>query len=316
MTVGLNPIDTKLTSGYTIPGAIGGFDCAGIVMALGPNSSNSHLKIGDEVGIMVLGMNCSMPDVGAYSHHTLTQEDFILRKPPRYPVADMASLGIVSMSAGLAMKPLELPGAPQSPSPTPHYAPVYGGGTATGTIFYQLTRLAGFLPISVSSPKSYELAKKSQAVECFDYRDPDASVDAIKNLTKNGLKYTFDCISSVDSARFFSRAIGQMGGHYETLNIPHEAIRRTRKTVESGFTYGLEMAGLDIEMTPPHALPDSPELRWFAVDFAPMLEGLLRDCKIVLHPVQLREGGLKGALQGLEEIKAGTVRGHKLVYLL
>ncbi|GKU13419.1 unnamed protein product, partial [Fusarium langsethiae] len=148
VAVGLNPIDTKLTSGYTVPGAIGGFDCAGKVIALSPDSSNSHLKIGDEVGIMVLGMNRSMPDVGAYSHYTLAQEDFIIRKPPRYSLADMASLGIVSMTAGLAMRRLKLPGNPLSPSPTPHYVLVYGGGTATGTMFCQLTRLAGFLPIA------------------------------------------------------------------------------------------------------------------------------------------------------------------------
>lgn len=107
-----------------------------------------------------------------------------------------------------------------------------------------------------------------------------------------------------------------MGGHYETVHVPHEAITRTRKTVKSGFTYGLEMAGLDIDMPPPHGRPGNPELRKFGVDLARMLEGLLRDGKVVPHPVQVREGGLEGALQGLEEIKAGTVRGHKLVYLL
>lgn len=319
VAVGLNPIDTKLTSGYTVPGAIGGFDCAGVVVALGPPSSSSSttqrpLAVGDEVGIMVLGMNRAMPDVGAFSQYVLAQEDFVLRKPPGRSLAEMAPLGTVFMAAGLAMRRLELPGTPLSPSTTPHYVLVYGGGTATGTIFCQLTRLAGFLPIAVCSPRSYELAKSCQAVACFDYNDPDGAVDAIKKLTKGCLKYAFDCIGSVDSARFCFRAIGRMGGHYETVHVPHEAITRTRKTVKSGFTYGLEMAGLDIDMPPPHGRPGNPELRKFGVELARTLEGLLHEGKIITHPIKVYDTGLPGALQGLEEIKAGTVRGHKLVY--
>ncbi|KAF4458656.1 HC-toxin efflux carrier TOXA [Fusarium albosuccineum] len=222
---------------------------------------------------MVLGMNRGLPDVGAFSQ--------------LFSLAEMAPLGTVLMMAGFAMRRLELPGTPLAPSPTPHYALVYGGGTATGTTFCQLMRLGSFLLIAVCSPRSHELAKKSQTVECFDYHDPDAAVDAIKKLTKGCLKYVFDCIGSVDSARFCFRAIGRMAGHYETVHVPHEAITRTRKTVKSGFTVGLEVTGLAIDIPAPHGRAANPELRKFGVDLAGMLKGLvLHDGKIRPHPLR------------------------------
>ncbi|KAF5012270.1 hypothetical protein FDECE_1651 [Fusarium decemcellulare] len=243
------------------------------------------LRVGDGACTMVLGMNRGMPDVGAFS-----REHFVLRKPPGFSLAEMA---------------------PLAPSPTPHYVLVYGGGTATGTTFCQLMRLAGFLLIAACSPRSYELAKKSQTVECFDYHDPDAAVDAIKKLTKGCLKYAFDCIGSVDSARFCFRAIGRMGGYYEMVHVPHEVITRTRKTVKSGFTFGLEMTGLAIDIPAPHGRAANPELRKFGVDLAGMLEGLLHDGKIRPHPNKVYDTGLPGALHRLEEIKAGTTRRFK-----
>ncbi|KAJ3530589.1 hypothetical protein NM208_g9260 [Fusarium decemcellulare] len=103
-----------------------------------------------------------------------------------------------------------------------------------------------------------------------------------------------------------------MGGHYETGHVPHEAITRTRKTVKSGFTFGLEMTGLAIDIPAPHGRATNPELRKFGVDLAGMLEGLLRG-KIRPHPIKVYDTGLPGALHRLEEIKAGTIMPYPVV---
>ena len=41
---------------------------------------------------------------------------------------------------------------------------------------------------------------------------------------------------------------------------------------------------------------------------------LLRNGKIKVHMPDVRKGGLKGVLEGLDEMRAGNVSGRKLVY--
>ena len=41
---------------------------------------------------------------------------------------------------------------------------------------------------------------------------------------------------------------------------------------------------------------------------------LLAEKKIKVHPVDVRPGGLKGVLEGMEEMRQGKVSGKKLVY--
>lgn len=46
--VALNPVDTKLVGDFVTPGCVFGFDCAGIVVAIGKDVKK-ELKIGDRV---------------------------------------------------------------------------------------------------------------------------------------------------------------------------------------------------------------------------------------------------------------------------
>jgi len=52
----------------------------------------------------------------------------------------------------------------------------------------------------------------------------------------------------------------------------------------------------------------------FAVKFCGLAEKLLKEGKIKAHPVDVRPGGLKGVLEGLDEMRKGKVSGKKLVY--
>jgi hypothetical protein len=53
-----------------------------------------------------------------------------------------------------------------------------------------------------------------------------------------------------------------------------------------------------------------------AVKFAEVAERLLAEGKIKPHPKDVREGGLKGVLDGIQDLREKKVRGKKLVYLL
>ena len=52
----------------------------------------------------------------------------------------------------------------------------------------------------------------------------------------------------------------------------------------------------------------------FASMFWGIAEKLLNEGKVKPHPVDLRPGGLKGVLEGLDEMRKGKVSGKKLVY--
>lgn len=52
----------------------------------------------------------------------------------------------------------------------------------------------------------------------------------------------------------------------------------------------------------------------FAKEFFGITEKLLAEGKLEAHPDKLGKGGLQGALEGMEEQKAGKVSGVKLVY--
>lgn len=52
----------------------------------------------------------------------------------------------------------------------------------------------------------------------------------------------------------------------------------------------------------------------FAKKFFEITEELLKEGKLEAHPEKIGDGGLKGALEGMEEMKAGKVSGVKLVY--
>lgn len=43
-------------------------------------------------------------------------------------------------------------------------------------------------------------------------------------------------------------------------------------------------------------------------------EKLLEEGKVRGHPVSVREGGLRGVIEGLEDLREGRVSGEKLVY--
>ena len=63
-------------------------------------------------------------------------------------------------------------------------------------------------------------------------------------------------------------------------------------------------------------LPAPPELFQGAVGFAKVAEKLLAEGRIKPHPKVVREGGLKGVLDGIQELREKKVRGKKFIYVL
>ena len=64
----------------------------------------------------------------------------------------------------------------------------------------------------------------------------------------------------------------------------------------------------------PPKIPANEEDAQFMEMFIPIAEKLLAEGKIKVHPPSVRPGGLRGILEGFQDLREGKVSGEKLVY--
>ena len=132
----------------------------------------------------------------------------------------------------------------------------------------------------------------------------------INALTGNKLLHVFDTIAVEDSALICANALSSTGnGFYVNLM----GIDSPRKDVKSIFFLGYTLAGeaFEFEGTTWPAVPEDFEL---GKKFFTLTETLLGKGLIKPHPTSVREGGLGGVLDGMQQLKDGKVSGMKLVY--
>lgn len=312
--VSVNPVDTKMIGPYVTPGAVAGFDFAGVVQQVGPEAVKCDIHIGDRVCTAIMGMNPLDPHVGAFSEYTAAVEWILLKIPPHLSFEEGASLGISFMTTGLALfKSLGLPGNPLEPTTEPIPVLVYGGSSATGTAAVQLVKLAGFEPIATCSPRNFDLVKSYGASAVFDYQGPDCTAE-IRKHTKNKIKYALDCISTTSSMQFCYQAMGRAGGKYTALEPYSEAVARTRRVVKPDWIMGPQMLGKEIRWPEPHWRPASTEMGEFGVYWTAVLRKLLDNGLIRPHPIVVKQGGLPEVLRGIEDIREKRISGKKLVF--
>ncbi|KND87974.1 Enoyl reductase LovC [Tolypocladium ophioglossoides CBS 100239] len=314
--VSVNPVDTKMIGSYVTPGAVAGFDFAGVVEHVCPDATKCDIKVGDRVCTAIMGMNPHDPTVGAFAEHTAAVEWILLRIPPSLSFEEGASLGISFMTTGLALfKSLDLPGHPLEPCTQKLPVLVFGGSSATGTAAIQLLRLAGFDPVATCSPHNFDLVKSYGACAVFDYRAPGCTED-IKKYTKSGLRYALDCISTTASMQFCYQALGRAGGKYTSLEPYAEAVAQTRKVVRPDWIMGPQMLGKEIAWPQPHWRAADPEMGEFGATWTATLRKLLDKGLIRPHPIVVKQGGLREVLGGIEDIRSKKISGKKLVYAL
>ncbi|KAL9571858.1 hypothetical protein ACKAV7_004004 [Fusarium commune] len=281
---------------YVTPGAVAGFDFAGVVEKVGPEATKCDIHVGDRVCTAAMGMNPLDPHVGAFAEYTASVEWILLKIPPHLSFEEGASLGISFMTTGLALfKSLDLPGNPLEPTTEPIPVLVYGGSSATGTAAVQLVKLAGFEPIATCSPRNFELVKSYGASAVFDYQDPNCTAD-IRKHTKNKIKPLVAL--AVNTA----------------LEPYSEAVARTRKVVKPDWIMGPQMLGKEIRWPEPHWRPANAEMGEFGVYWTAVLRKLLDNGLIRPHPIVVKQGGLPEVLGGIEDIREKRISGKKLVF--
>ncbi|KAH6708482.1 enoyl reductase [Verticillium dahliae] len=325
--VSLNPYDAKIVE-YRVgaPGAyVGGCDFAGVVVAVGP--AVTRFRPGDRV----LTINTH----GGFAEYALAVEDLSCHVPDAMPYTQACSLGLAVGIAGLALfqEPgLNLPllrgpdlgqvnghqdeavpaaAVPAAAVPAATVL-VAGGASASGTMATRLLKLAGFNPIVTCSPANNALCESFGASACFDYHSPTCGAD-IRLHTDNTLAHVLDCVTDAATMAMCYEAIGAQGGAYVALEPTTNTVKYTRRDVRADWVMANTLLGDPCTLDGVYGRPAAPEHRLFAGRLFRLAERWLRDGDIWNHPLEIRHPGLESVGPGLQDLRAGIIRGKKLV---
>lgn len=141
-SVALNPTDWKhVTYRRAKDGALVGCDYAGIVEEVGKAVTKKWQK-GDRICGCTHGSNLVNEEDGAFAEWIVAKGDVQMRIPLKlaFEKAATVSLGAITVGQGLYQKSLKL-NLPTNPIRTKEYVLIYGGGTATGGLAIQYSKL-------------------------------------------------------------------------------------------------------------------------------------------------------------------------------
>ncbi|KAF4302854.1 Protein TOXD [Botryosphaeria dothidea] len=306
--VALNPTDWKSIDTRAEPGLTPGCDYSGIVEELGPGNTNGF-RVGDRVAGAVHGTNASNREDGAFAEHIMAKAALATKVPDNLSMEEAATLGVgvTTVAQGLYQS-LQLPW-PTEPTREPFPVLVYGGSTATGTLAIQYAKLSGLTVLTTCSPRNFDLVKRLGADQVFDYKTPGVGAE-IRKAAGDQLAHVFDCISLPASRDICAEAFGSKGGKYSAL-LPVKDF--PRKDVENETTFAYTAFGEEYRKGTRTTAARPQDLE-FAAKFWKATSELLEQGKIKVHPPELREGGLAGVLNGLNDMRQDKVSGVKLVY--
>lgn len=308
VAVALNPTDWKHIDYASTAGGRVGCDYSGIVEDVGENLTRPFKK-GDRIAGLVHGCNSVQREDGAFAEYIVAKSALAWHVPDNISLEEASTFGVGISTVGQGLyQTLGLP-LPGAKNPSKDTILIYGGSSATGTIAIQYAKLSGWKVVTTCSPRNFDLVKSLGADAAFDYDDPEAP-KKIREYTEDKLSYAFDCISSDSTAEFCAKAIGSAGGKYSQLL---SAKVTSRKDVTSYGTLAYTTTG-EYSVKFGKELPASPTDFKFATDFWALSEQLLKEGKIKAHPVDVRPGGLKGLLDGLDLLRKNKVSGKKVVY--
>ncbi|KAI9763171.1 MAG: hypothetical protein M1835_007908 [Candelina submexicana] len=308
--VALNPTDTWHIDALADKGAIVGCDYAGTVEQVGKAVTRGFQK-GDRVAGVTHGSNAVNHDDGAFAEHISAIGDIQAKIPDSISFEEAATLGVGVTTVGQGLyQSLGLP-LPDEPAKEKFPVLIYGGSTATGDLAIQFAKLSGLEVITTCSPRNFDLVKRQGADHVFDYNSPTCAAD-IRKVTSDRLRHVLDCVSNEKTVKICMDSIGPQGGKYSCL-LPIEKLPRDDVTKNLTMAYSATGKAYKFGQM---EIPASKEDFDFAVKFWTLTQQLLEQGKLHAHPPEVRDGGLAGILDGLQDIREGKVSGVKLVYKL
>ena len=171
-------------------------------------------------------------------------------------------------------------------------------------------RRSGYTVLTTCSPRNTEYVKAQGADEVFDYNDVDVGLK-IRKFTNNRLQLVWDIISTEVSARICATALSS-----DSKNCRYASFltnRSPRDDVESIGTNLYTIWGEYFRSGSTQWPASREDFEW-GTKFMELTERLLVNDQLKPHNCSVKEGGLHGVLQGLEDLKSNKVSAAKLVY--
>lgn len=341
VAVAINPTDWKHIDYRADAGALVGCDYSGTVESVGKGVTKSWKK-GDKVYGFVHGSSAIQHENGAFAEYIVAKGDLQSHMPGSMSFEEAATLGVGVCTVGQALyQSLKLP-LPTEPAKEALPLMIYGGSTATGTLAIQFAKLyvhlysvlpRPLLPhtqyslsskirahtwnrsnlkvLTTSSPKNFSLCTSLGADSTFDYNDPTCA-EQIRDTTTDSLRHAFDCISLPPTAAICAAALSSKGGAYSSL-LPIDKL--PRDDIEKKYTLAYTVTGETFNLGPTGSVVEGKAEDYaFAKKWWGISEKIFMEGKVKAHPVSVRKGGLRGVLEGLQEMREGKVSGEKLVY--
>ena len=178
------------------------------------------------------------------------------------------------------------------------------------------TLRSGFEVITTCSKSNFDYVKSLGADVVFDSRSPTVGSD-IRAYTNDKLYYAWDCIGEHGSPQAIGEALassapeGQKIRHGSIMSRPGDKQHRDGTVFTASLAYTAQ--GEEVEIMG-HRFPPQPADYEFAVKWLELVERLYGEGKIRMHRAEVRDGGLDGVLEGLDDLRNGRVSGVKLVY--
>jgi hypothetical protein len=148
----------------------------------------------------------------------------------------------------------------------------------------------------------------------LDYSSPTCAAD-VRRATENSLYYAFDIISTTASAKLCADALSSdvhvRQLFYSTLLSKPEQF--PRDDVKATFTFAYTFTGEAYQSGSLQLPPSSADFE-FSKHFVKTVQALLKQNKIMAHPIDVKKGGWKQVLAGIDELRKGKVSGKKLVF--
>jgi NADPH:quinone reductase-like Zn-dependent oxidoreductase len=152
--------------------------------------------------------------------------------------------------------------------------------------------------LTTTSPTNFPLIKSLGADAVFDYHDHSCG-QQIRSYTQNSLYYIYDTISTPTTFKICADAFPETAPPNQGLNLlaslPLENWTRTdvkAQNILAYTTFGESFTKFGVDF------PGYPEHFEFGVMFWKVASKLLREGKIIPHPVLLRGNGLYGIPKG------------------
>ncbi|KAK7538814.1 chaperonin 10-like protein [Phyllosticta citribraziliensis] len=310
VAVALNPTDWKHIDFVPCEGSTSGCDFAGVVQELGPGVTD--VAVGDRIAGFAHGGNANNKEDGAFAEYLVAKAGPHMKIPESVSWEEAATLGVGITTVGQGLyQSLRLP-LPEQPAKTKFPVLIYGGSTATGALAIQFAKLSGLDVITTCSPRNFDLVHSLGASAAFDYNSPTCGAD-IRAHTQNSLYHAFDCVSEHSSPTICAEALSTETSSKKPAYSALLNVEFPRQDVDARQTLGYTVVGEEFFKFGAN-FPAKKEDFEFGKMFWALSQRLLEEKKFRVHQPDVRDGGLNGVLEGLNDLRQGKVSGKKLVY--